>query len=348
MKTTPACPIVTAIASYGLSGKVFHAPFIDAHSGFELRMIMERSKDLSAERYPSARIVRSFDEILQDKDVELVVVNTPDFTHYDYVRQALNAGKNVVVEKPFVFTSAEARELIDIANREGLLLTAFQNRRFDGDFMTLRKVMESGTLGRIVEFRNTMQRYRPQVAEGSWKETAVGNVGTVYNLGPHLADQALKLFGMPRKLWARVDKQRDGAQVDDYFSATLLYDRLTVHLCSGYLICEEGPRFALHGVGGSYVKYGTDPQEERLRGGALLGSRVMGREDEAFYGTLNDNDGRRPYPTVDGDYGLYYENIYRVLRHGAKPEVTHGDMINVVRLLEAIVESDRNGAAVEL
>ena len=341
-------PVVTALASYGLSGRVFHAPYLDAHPGFDLRVIMERSKNLSAERYPKAHIVRSFDELLATPGLELVVVNTPDDTHYEYARRAMEAGKNVVVEKPLVFTYAEAEELIGLARDKGVLLTTYQNRRYDGDFMTLRRIIEGGSLGRIVEFRNSMQRFRPQVAAGSWKEKAVGNIGTVYNLGPHLVDQALQLFGMPDRLWARLDRQRDGAAVDDYMNVTMIYDRLTVTLRAGYLIREEEARFAVHGTDGSFVKFGTDPQEERLKAGAMLESGDIGREDPAFYGVLNDGAGRRTCPTIDGDYRLYYDNIYDVLRRGADAAVSHGDMLDVIRVLEAILESNRSGACVGL
>lgn len=341
--------IKTGIASYGLSGQVFHAPFIHVHGGFELTAICERSRNLARERYPDVTVVRSFEELLA-QDVELVIVNTPDTTHYEYCRKALEAGKHVVVEKPFVFTEAEALELISLAVSRNLLITVYQNRRFDGDFLTVQAVMESGMLGRIVELRSDFQRYRPAIAPGTWKEQADTEtdrrVGITYNLCSHLCDQALVLFGKPQGIWARLAVQRDGGRIDDYSYMELIYPEVIVSLRAGMLIREEGPRFALHGTQGSYVKYGLDPQEAALKSGFVPPAEEWGFEPESDWGVLHTDEGRVKFPTVTGNYIRYYDNIFKVLRENAPALVSHSDMIADIRMLEAAFESHRTGNTV--
>lgn len=339
-------PIKTAIASYGLSGQVFHAPFLNDHPGFDLVAIGERSKDLVRQRYPNVVRPHSFEELISIQEVELVIVNTPDVTHYDYCKKALLSDKNVVVEKPFVFTVAEAEELTKLAQKRGLLLTVYQNRRFDGDFLTVKQIKESGRLGRIVEFESAFQRYRNFVVEGTWKERPDRHVGMTYNLGSHSLDQALVLFGMPEGLWATVDVLRDGGRVDDYFHIVLLYPRMKVTLRAGYLMREQGPRFTLHGTAGSYMIYGVDPQEAALKGGALPGGEGWGSVPETEWGVINTDEGRVHYPTVAGNYRLYYDSIYRTLRGGDTPEVTHEQMVDLIRLLEVCFESSETGRTI--
>ena len=339
-------PIKTAVASFGLSGQVFHAPFLDLHPGFDLVAIGERSKDLVRQRYPDVVRPASFEELISIREVELVVVNTPDVTHYDYCRMALLSDKHVVVEKPFVFTVKEAEELTALARKRNRLLTVYQNRRFDGDFRTVKQIRDPGRLGRIVEFESDFQRYRNFVVEGTWKERVDRRVGMTYNLGSHSLDQALVLFGMPEGLWATVDILRDGGCVDDYFHIVLLYPRLKVTLRAGYLMREQGPRFTLHGTAGSYMVYGIDPQEEELKAGALPGGEGWGSVPESQWGILNTDAGRTRYPTLAGDYRLYYDGIYRTLRGGDAPEVSHSQMTDLVRLLEACFESSETGRTV--
>lgn len=339
--------IKAGIASYGLSGQVFHAPFINAHSGFELTAIVERSKNLASERYPHVKIMRSFEELLE-LDIELVVVNTPDTTHYQYCKMALQAGKNVVVEKPFVFTLAEARELTDLARSKNLLITVYQNRRYDGDFQTMKQLIHSGRLGRIVELESAFQRYRPHIVPSTWKETADKRVGITYNLGSHLCDQALVLFGKPEAVWATLGTMRDGGQIDDYFRIEMYYPCVKVSLRAGMLIREQSPRFALHGTLGSYVKYGLDPQEELLKHGAVPTEKLWCGESEEYWGILHDEGGRGKYPTVDGNYMSYYQNIYDVLRCGAQADVTHDQMLIDMQILEAAFESHEQRKVVAL
>ena len=257
--------IVTGLAAYGMSGSLFHAPFISINPGFELKYIVERTKNNAKERYPDTGIVRSFDELLAVPEIELVVVNTPDVTHYEYTKKALLAGKHVVVEKPFVFTVKEGYELIELANEKSRVLCVFQNRRWDGDFLTIRKLLESGVLGRVVEFSSSYQRYRNFIQQQTWKEVADNRVGITYNLGSHMVDQAVVLFGMPEAVYADIDKLREGSVVDDYYYIQLIYPKQKVSLRASYLVREETPRYYIHGTEGSFVKYGIDPQEDLLK-----------------------------------------------------------------------------------
>lgn len=341
-------PIKTGIASYGLSGQVFHAPFIATHPGFELTAIVERSKELSRERYPDAMLLRSFDELIASTRIELVIVNTPDVTHYDYCKAALLADKHVVVEKPFVFSIAQAEELIALAARRGKLLTVYQNRRFDDDFRTVQNVVAGGELGRIVEFNSAFESYRNFIAEGTWKERSEKRVGLTYNLGSHSVDQALVLFGMPDGVWATLDVLRSGGEVDDYFNIVLLYPRLKVNLKAGYLMRESGPRFVVHGTLGSYMSHGSDPQEQRLKQGDMPVGAGWGVRNEMQWGVLHTDIAREKYPMAEGNYRLFYDNIYDCLRKTATPHVTQLQMLQLIRLLDACVESNDTGRVVSM
>ena len=214
--------IKTGLAAFGMSGQIFHAPFISTNPAFCLTAITERNKNLSKERYPSARIVRSFEELVDLDELELVVINTPDSTHYEYTRKALEAGKNVIVEKPFTATAEQGQELVDLARSKGLAISVYQNRRWDSDFLTVREILNKGLLGRLVEFESTFPRYRNFIKPGTWKETGELGGGLTYNLGAHIIDQAVQLLGVPDAVFADIDTIRTGGMVDDYFVIHLL------------------------------------------------------------------------------------------------------------------------------
>ena len=345
-------PIQTGIASYGMSGSVFHAPFLDVNPGFEIHTIVERSKDNARKRYPSVNIVRSFEEMLAIPEIELVVVNTPDVTHYDYTKKALLAGKHVVVEKPFVFEVSEGEELIALARKNNLQLCVYQNRRWDGDFLTVRQVIESGSLGRVVEFQSAFQRYRNFIMEGTWKEQASRRVGMAYNLGAHMIDQAVVLFGTPEAVYADIDHLRDNSPVDDYYNIQLIYPQVKVQLRAGYLMREETPRYYVHGTLGSFVKYGLDPQEEMLKAGAVPGGANWGAEKEADWGLLNtDINGlhfKGKVETIKGDYAAFYNHIFNVLRKGEQPLTAASEVITTIRIIEAAFESSETRQVVRI
>lgn len=345
--------IITGLASYGMSGSVFHAPFLEIHPHFLLHTIVERSKNNARKRYPSVQIVRSFEELLAIDEIQLVVVNTPDVTHYEYVKMALLAGKHVVVEKPFTFKVNEGEELVKLAKEKNRMLAVYQNRRWDGDFLTIRKVMESGVLGRVVEFQSSYQRFRNFIQPGTWKEQADQQVGLTYNLGSHMIDQAVVLFGKPEAVYADIDHLRDHTEVDDYYFIKLIYpNKVKVSLRAGYLMREEIPRYYVNGTEGSFIKYGLDPQEEILKTGASPTGTDWGKEPETQWGTLNTNikglHYRGKIETLPGDYMAFYEDIYQSLSIGRKPQTDAEGILTVIRIIEAAFESSRSGNAIRL
>lgn len=347
--------IKTGLAAFGMSGKVFHAPFIDSNPNFELAVIVERSKELSKDCYPQAHIVRSFEELLAS-DVELVVVNTPDSTHFDYARQALEAGKNVIIEKPFVFTVEQGQKLIELAQKKKLMLSVFQNRRLDSDFQTVRQIIDYNVLGRLVEYESTYPRYRNFIRPNTWKENGVCGSRLIYDLGSHLIDQAVQLFGLPEAVFADISALRTDSKVDDYFIVHLLHPQLApsikVTLKSSYLMCEPEPRFVLHGTEGSFVKYGLDPQEDCLSRGIRPATPHWGEESEDTWGTLHtEKNGisfRGKYPSAVGNYAAFYENIFRHLRYGDVLLSKAKDVLPVIQIIEASIQSSREERVIKL
>lgn len=342
--------IKTALLSYGMSGEVFHAPLLEAHPEFEIAAVWQRDTRKPAKHsYP---IVGAYQDILGDPSIELVIVNTPNETHYSYAAEALKAGKHVIVEKPFTVTTKEGDDLIALAAKEGKMLSAFQNRRWDADFLTVRKVLAERLLGKLVECEIHYDRYRNYIEANTWKELAKPGTGILYNLGSHLIDQALVLFGMPRYLDARIGTQRPGGEVDDFFDIRLEYDGFYVILKSSYLVREQGPRFILHGTEGSFLKSGIDPQEQELKDKRTPGTAEWGVESKEWWGKLNTTlDGKPfegPYESIPGNYLRYYDNIHEVLRHGKALAVTAAQARDVIRLIEASQESSRTRCAIKI
>ncbi len=337
------------LASYGMSGLVFHGPLLHVHPGFNVVSVLERSKNNSSKLLPDSEIVRTYDELLNDDRIDLVIVNLPDPFHYDMTREALLAGKNVIVEKPFVKSSSKGQELIDLANEKGLLLSVFQNRRWDGDFLTIQKIIKEGTLGRLVDYESHFDRYRNMIQENTWKEES-GAGSTIYNLGSHIIDQVIVLFGKPDYVYGDIRIMRDGGQVDDAFTLLLGYDGIRVTLNSSYLVKEPGPRYYLHGTLGSYLKYGIDPQEDDLKLGKLPTGDAWGTEPESEWGIIHTEKTGAPekYETLPGNYGDYYEDIYQSLATGKKPSVTADQANLVIRVIEAALESNKTGSRVRL
>lgn len=348
--------IKVGLAAYGMSGQVFHAPFISTNPHFKLCKIVERSKELSKERYPNATIVRSFEELIKDPAIELIVVNTPDSTHYEYARLALEAGKHVIVEKPFTSTTEEGEELIALAAEKGLMLSVYQNRRWDADFRTVQEIIAKGLLGRLVEYESTFARYRNFIKPNTWKETGESGGGLTYNLGSHLIDQAIRLFGMPEAVFADIATMRTHGKVDDYFMIRFLRPSLApdvrVTLKASYLMREAEPRFVLHGTLGSFVKHGVDKQEAALLRGDMPDQPHWGEETEEEWGLIHTEiDGEeicRKYPGISGNYGGFYQNIYEHLRLGEALQTGARDILNVIRVIEAAYQSQREGKVISL
>ncbi|MFO7997705.1 MAG: Gfo/Idh/MocA family oxidoreductase [Bacteroidales bacterium] len=343
--------INAALSAFGMSGRVFHAPLLSASQEFNLVKILERHRTESAASYPKSLIVSSFDALCRDKDLDLIVINTPDHTHYSLAKKALEHEKHVVVEKPVTLKYAEALELCRMAEDSNLVLSVFHNRRWDGDFLTVQKVIREGLLGRLVSFESHFDRYRNFIQPATWKENPDTGTGTLYNLGSHLIDQALVLFGHPLSVFADIRAMRTGGQVDDSFEVWMEYPEVKVKVCGSYLVREPGPRYILHGTEGSFLKWGTDPQEKDLKNGRLPGSKNWGveaRENRGLLHTrINGKKLREKIPTLPGNYPAFYEGISRSIREGSPPDVTARQGAMVIRIIEAAFESMRSGKVVK-
>jgi scyllo-inositol 2-dehydrogenase (NADP+) len=336
--------IRAGLIGFGMGSRVFHAPLLSSVDGLELAAVMERTGNKAAERYPGIKVCRSLDEMLADASLGLFVVATPNGTHYAIAKEILGAGRNVVVDKPMTVTSEEAAELTGLARKHHVLLAPFQNRRWDGDFLTVRKLLQERALGRLVSFESRFDRWRPvPLTERLWKESSEAGGGTLLDLGPHLADQALALFGMPEAVNADVRREKDGSGVNDAFVIQLQYPGLMVTLGANSLALPAGPRFHLRGTQGGYLKYGVDPQEAALAKITRIESSSWGQEPPTNWGVLDVGiDGgsvSRPVPALPGDYRVYYAGIRDALLGKSAPPVTGTDGWRVARLLEWAQES---------
>ena len=334
--------INVGLIGYGMASRVFHAPFITTTPGLKLTKVFERQNSASKKEYPFVEIVRDVDQLLGDEEVDLIVVATPNSSHFELAGQALAAGKNVIVEKPFTIASAQAKELIDLANEKNLLLSVHQNRRWDGDFLTLQKLISADLLGTLVEYEAHYDRFR-NYARGGWKESDEGT-GVLYDLGSHLIDQAQVLFGLPQMITADIRVQRGFSRVVDNFELILHYERLKVTLKSGMLVREPLPRYILHGTKGSYVKYGLDPQEEALNQGRKPTEPDWGVEPKSQWGRINTEIDTLHFEggieTVPGCYQAYYQNISAVLRGEAELAVNANEAFNTIRIIELALQSN--------
>lgn len=342
--------IGVGLIGYGMAARVFHAPFIETIPRLKLKKVVERRGEESRARYPHVEVVRDAAELWRDEGIALVVVTTPNDSHFELTRRSLLAGKHVVVEKPFTNTSGEALELIELARQRERLLSVHHNRRWDGDFLTVRSILEAGLLGRLVEFESRYERFRNQPRAGAWREEAGPGSGILFDLGPHLIDQALVLFGQPRAVAADVRRQREFAQADDYFELMLDYEGLKVTLRAGMLVREPGPRFALHGTEGSFVKHGMDVQEEALKRGLTPAGPGWGEEPQERWGTLDAQLGglrvRGSVETVAGSYQSFYRNVADAIEGRAELAVKPEEALATMRVIEAALRSSEQKCSV--
>lgn len=345
-------PINTALCSFGMSGWVFHAPFLTTNPGFNFYGVWERTKNLAQEEYPGVKTFRSLEEILADKNIELVVVNTPSVTHYDYAKQVINAGKHLIVEKPFTATVAEAEELIELAKKKKVKLSVYQNRRYDSDYRTIKKVLDEGWLGNIVDAEIHYDRYVPALSYKTHKETPTPAVGCLYDLGSHLIDQAIQLFGMPVAVFADIAINRPGSKVDDYFDLKLFYPSHRATLKSSYYVREPLPAYQIHGTLGSFIKHKTDVQETGLQAHKKPGGSDWGIEPDSQKGLLHtEKDGnviKEYIQSERGNYGDYYDGIYDAIRNNKEMPVTGEDGMKVIHVIEAAIKSNKEKQVVEL
>ena len=337
-----ANPLNVGLIGFGLAGRVFHAPLIHANPDLRLTHIVQRHGDEAEKKYPQAKLLRDADELFSEKSIDLVVVATPNTSHFELAAKALSAGKHVVVDKPFAVTSADADKLIDLARKMGRVISAFQNRRWDGDFLTVRQILDQKRLGRLAEYESRFDRFRPALKPGAWREEAIPGSGVLFDLGSHLIDQAIVLFGRPQGIFADLRSQRDRAVAVDSFEVHLAYPALKVTLKAGSLVCEPSPRFTLYGTQGSYLKFGLDPQEEALKQGGSPAQPNWGSEPEEAWGTLTNCNGnltREKYPTLAGCYPEYYKNIYEAITGKAELAVKPEQAKEVIRLIELAEQS---------
>lgn len=351
-----ASNIRTGIIGYGLSGRVFHAPFIDVVEGYELSMISTahpERKALAQERYPSATIVPGGEDIINNPNIDLVIVTSPNTDHFRWAKEALLAGKHAVVEKPFTVDTAEADELIEIAKKQNKVLTVYHNRRFTSDTKTVKKLLDSGLLGEIVDYETHFDRYRTDPRpRGAWREEALPGSGIFYDLGSHLIDQALWFFGMPTAVTAEINKQRPWAKADDHFDVRLHYPTFTATLKSGMICRIPGATYMLHGTNGSFVKYGLDVQEATLDGGAKPVGADWGREPESIWGTLNaEYEGVKFQGKVEsehGDYKEYFINLRDAINGKAELAVKPEEARDVMRVIELAFQSSQERRTIEV
>lgn len=321
-----------------MSGKTFQAPFLHMNPGFQFYSVWEREKDLAKTLYPDVRVCRTLEEMLADPAVELVIVNTPNYTHYEYGKKALETGKHVIIEKPFTVTEKEGLELIALADKKGVKLSSYQSRRFDSDYRTVKRVVDSGVLGKLVEAEIHYDRFTPALSPKVHKETPGPGRGLLYDLGSHLIDQALQLFGDPEAVFADMFIIRDNSQVDDYMEVLLYYPGLRVRLKSSYLVREPLPAYSFFGHKGTFLKTRADVQEKHLLAGEMPGGPAWGVEPESEQGLLHTGiDGkvvRERVPSERGNAMDYFDGIYKAIRENAPLPVTAEQGVKIIRVIE--------------
>lgn len=340
--------IRVGVIGFGLAGRIFHSAVIAETPGLELACVVQRKGEDAAQAHPGAQICRSIEDMLRDTSIRLVVVATPSYSHFEHALECLRAGRNVLIDKPFTLTSDEARQLIDEARERGVLVTAYQNRRWDGDFVTLKQVLASGELGRVVTYESHFDRFREAPRLNVWRESGVPGGGILYDLGPHLIDQATTLFGNPETVWADVRIDRMGGVTDDAFDIFLRFDGVTALLRSTMTAAVPGPRFVVHGTKGSFVKWGLDPQEDALKAGAKFGDPGFGEEPESQWGKLHiAGQPSRKIKTAAGDYRGIYANVRDAILGKAELAVTPEQVWRTTRLIELARKSSAEGLRLE-
>ncbi len=333
-------PIKTGILSYGVSGRLFHAPFLNHHPGFEFSAVVERSKKKAQAEHPTVKSYDTIEALLQDEALELVIVNTPNATHFEFALQAIQANKHVMVDKPFTATSAQAKQLFEAAKKNGVLVLPFQNRRYDSDFLSVKKVVESGQLGKLIEVHFRYDRYSNIINEGSWKEVPGPGSGVIYNLGSHTIDGVISMFGVPLK-WSKYPGYvRPGTQVVDYVHIHLSYpENLQVFVTISFLVADPPPAFIIHGSLGTFKKHRTDVQETQLVQGMLPDNSLYGVElpnSEGLLTTIDSNSIKRQQkiPAAKATYRNVFEAVYQTIRMGQDYPVKEEQIMAQLEILE--------------
>jgi predicted dehydrogenase len=333
--------IKTGLASFGMSGRIFHAPFIDHNPNFELSVILERTKNKSLETYPDSIIVRSFEELL-DSDVQLIIINTPSYLHFEMCKQALLVGKDVVVEKPFTATSKQGLELIELAKNKNRILTVYHNKRLEGDFFTVQKLLSQKTLGDLKEITFQLRRFRPDIGPKKWKENDFPAAGLLYDIGAHFIDTFLHLFGIPLNIISDLQVQRENGTVNDFFDITFEYDDFKARMISDMLTKEtDYPSIFIKGSKGTFLKKGHDPQEQHLASGNWDWNTI-GHDNPANYGVLLLDKETKSIPTEFGNYALFYQSLAQTINSSKSLLVSATEGLNVIRVIEKTIKNNCN------
>lgn len=329
-----------ALIGYGYAGKTFHAPLITCTPNLTLSMIVSSDRQKVAKDLPKVLVAHDAADAFASKDIDLVVIATPNDTHFDLVHRALEAGKHVIVDKPFTTTATEARDLIRTAQTKDRVLSVFHNRRWDSDFLTIQRLLNDGTLGEIVHFESHFDRYRP-VVQQRWRERPAAGGGLWFDLGPHLLDQSLKLFGEPDAIFGDLAVQRDGATAVDFFHVILRYEKMRVILHASALVAAEVPRFTVHGSLGSFIKFGLDVQEDALKRGELPNHKDWGHDHQSATLTTWIDGFQRSEPVAlsPGSYITYYRAVADAIRLGTPNPVTAEEALRVMELIELVEAS---------
>lgn len=339
--------IKTAIVGYGFSAKTFHIPFINTSDEFAFYAVSSSKADAVSQDWPQVQHYYTADDMIVNSDAELVIITAPNDVHYALAKLALEHNKHVLIEKPFVTRSKEGTALIELAKEKGLLLSVYQNRRYDGDFLTVKKLIDEKHLGNVRVYESHFDRFRPDV-KPRWRELAVDGGGILYDLAPHLLDQALNLFGLPTSLNASCQVMREEGTVTDYFHLILHYSNLEVILHASLFCAGPNLRFNIQGDKGSYIKYGLDPQEDCLRAGELPLGVDWGREAPVHFGTLYDVDNASTIPTEAGCYQTFFTELAQAIKTGVHTQMDAQQSLNTIKLIELAMESQATGKRVDV
>lgn len=344
-------PIHTGLIGFGLSGRVFHAPFIHTNPGFELAAVVERHHRHAAEIYPGTPILPNHHALLENKAIELIVITTPNTLHFPMAKEALEAGKHIVIEKPFTPSAAEADELISLSEKTGKKIFVYQNRRWDADFQTIQDMIRKGVMGDLSYYEAHFDRFSPEIRQGAWRNENIPGGGILFDLGSHLIDQVLVLFGLPDSIKADIAIERPGGEVDDSFKIEMYYPGHKAVVRAGMLVENAGPRYVVEGSLGTFEKYGIDPQEDRLKAGEMP-SAGIGKENPAFWGKLKPVQESvfesQTIPSRNGNYMAFYDGVYASIRDNDPIPVDPREARNVIFIIEKAFESNKKKQSIEI
>lgn len=331
--------INVGLVGFGLSGRYLQSPFFLTNPSFNLSGIVT-SQEIPKEYFARTQKYLSFNQLIEDPSIDLISICSPNSTHFEYCKLALEAGKHVLVEKPITASSKEAKVLYELAKSNNKVLAVFQNRRYDGDFMTVKKVIESGVLGEILSYEAHFDRYNPVLNTKKWKETIGPASGILYDLGSHMIDQAISIFGKPQSIFGESFTQREGSEIEDAFDLRMDYGKLKVTIKSSLLVKDEGPRYKIHGTKGTFTKFGFDVQESQLRSGWFPNMPGFGAEEPKYFGSLKTSLGGMEFTgtidTIPGNWDFLFIDLANSIQNQTDFGIKHEDIITQIEIIEQI------------